>query len=115
MLADIEHTINSIPEACLQSAFSMPGQKFSKHTLPLAKDVTSPASQQIPQNKGHYSSQRSTVLSTQLIMARSRILPTHSLLPRGLFVTHTVYRQTLAAPLVSLQFSCMITKKVIYF
>lgn len=78
MLAEPEYTINFTLRRILQSVLSVPGQKSSKHTLPLVEDVNSPASQQSPQNKGHYSSQRSTVLSTRLIVARSRISPTCS-------------------------------------
>lgn len=78
MLAEPEYTINFTLRHTLQSILSVPGQKSSKHTLPLVEDVNSPASQWSPQNKGHYSSQRSTVLSTWLIVARSRIPPTYS-------------------------------------
>lgn len=61
MLAEPGYTINFILRRTLQSVLSVPGQKSSKHMLLLVEDVNSPASQRSPQNKGHYSSQRSTV------------------------------------------------------
>lgn len=40
------YTINFALRYCLWSSFRLAGQKFSKQTLPLVKDVHSPASQQ---------------------------------------------------------------------
>lgn len=50
MLAYTEYRGDFTLRHSLQSTFSLPGQKFSKHTLPLVKNVNSPVwtSQQIP-------------------------------------------------------------------
>ena len=44
-----EYTINFTPRHRLWRSFSLAGQKFSKQTLPLVKDLNSPASQQSSQ------------------------------------------------------------------
>lgn len=68
-----EYTINSAQGHRLWRSFSLASQKFSKQTLPLVRDVNSPASQQSPPNNVHYSSQRSIVFFTKLIITRARI------------------------------------------
>lgn len=109
MLAEPEYTINFTLRRTLQSILSVPGQKFSKHTLLLVEDVNSPASQRSPQNKGHYSSQRSTVLSTWLIVARSRIPPTCSAFSTAGSVCYQ-HSLPLGAGILSLCGSCLIAK-----
>lgn len=59
MLADTEFSINFTLRHSLQT-FSLLGQKFSKHTLPLVRDVNSPVWQMPPKTKViiHHSGQQ---------------------------------------------------------